>query len=69
MSGTSIIAQIFVPLNSGLPQALESWKTWKITKKVTCMEKSWNLKKPELSWKMEFCEIITKPPVARKLVV
>ena len=44
-------------------------KPGKSLKKVTCMEKSWNLKKPELSWKMEFCEIITKPPVARKLVV
>ena len=25
----------------------KSWKTWKITKKVPCMEKSWDLKKPE----------------------
>ena len=25
----------------------KAWKTWKITKKVPCMEKSWNLKKPE----------------------
>ena len=34
-------------------------KPGKSLKKVPCIEKSWNLKKSELSWKiMEFCEII-----------
>ena len=35
------------------------------------MEKSWNLKKPELSWKNHgiLWNILTKPPVARKLAV
>ena len=38
----------------------KSWKTWKITKKVPCMEKSWNLKKTlnNQGKIMEFYEII-----------
>ena len=36
----------------------KSWKTWKVTKKVPCMEKSWNLKKKNNHGKiMEFYEI------------
>ena len=31
----------------GSHELWKSWKTWKITKKVPCMEKSWNLKKIE----------------------
>ena len=29
----------------GFHKLWKSWKTWKSTKKVPCMEKSWNLKK------------------------
>ena len=44
---------------AGFPQALVIMENLEHHKKVTCMKKSWNLKKPELSWKiMEFCEII-----------
>ena len=40
-----------VPTSTGKPG--------KSQKKVPCMEKSWNLKKNEKSWKiMEFCEIL-----------
>ena len=46
-------------LNQGSHKLWKSWKTWKITKKVPCMEKSWNLKKMNNHGKiMEFCEII-----------
>ena len=37
---------------SGFPQALEIMENLEYhKKKIPCMEKSWNLKKPELSWK------------------
>ena len=46
-------------LNQGAHKLRKSWKIWKITKKVPCMEKSWNLKKKNNHGKiMEFCEII-----------
>ena len=48
---------IRVPTGSG-----NHGKPGKSLKKVPCMEKSWNLKKSEKSWKM-------KPTVARKLAV
>ena len=38
----------------------KSWKTWNITKKVPCMEESWNLKK-KMNYHgkiMEFCEVL-----------
>ena len=36
---------------SGFPQALEIMENPENYKKVPCMEKSWNSKKPEYSWK------------------
>ena len=34
-------------IQQGSHKLWKSWKTRKITKKVPCMEKSWNLNKPE----------------------
>ena len=34
-------------VNTGFPQALEIIENLEKHKKVTCMEKSWNLKTPE----------------------
>ena len=45
----------------------KEWKTWKITKKLPCMEKSWNLKKMKNHGILR--NNMTKPPVARKLAV
>ena len=43
----------------GFHKLWKSWKTWKTTKKVPCMEKSWNLKKLNNHGKiMEYSEII-----------
>ena len=55
----------------GSHELWKSWKTLKIWEKVPCMEKSWNLKKTEQSWKNHgiLCNNLTKLPVARKLAV
>ena len=47
-------------MNQGSHKHWKSWKTWKITKKVPCMEKSWNLKKKlnNQGKIMEFYDII-----------
>ena len=52
--------------DQGSHKLWKSWKTWKITKKVPCMEKSWNLKNPWYSWKNHgnLWNNLTKPPVA-----
>ena len=40
-----------INLDAGFPQSLEIMENLEIIKKIPCMEKSWNLKKPEYSWK------------------
>ena len=58
-------------IHAGFPQALKIMEHLESQKKVPCMEKSWNLKKPEKSWRIlgMFFNNLTKPPVTRKLAV